>query len=62
MSKKLYRLSILFDEDEEACESLCETVDIVNDDNDDMEMLTINDYADSSVREALIKAQIMGDA
>ena len=60
--KKIYKLLIIYDIDEEECEVLRETVDIVNDCNSEDEVLTEEDYEDKEVRDILIKSQIMGDA
>jgi len=59
--KKMYKLLILFDTNEEECEVLSETIDAFSEDNTE-ELLTIEDYEDKSLRDVLIKAQIMGDA
>ena len=58
MSKKIYKLLIVFDGEEDVCEALSETVDVVTDD----ELLTIEDYENKDIRDVLIKSQIMGDA
>ena len=59
--KKIYKLLIMFDTDEEECEVLSETVDTFNDTDND-ELLTVEDYEDKNLRDVLIKAQIMGSA
>ena len=57
--KKIYKLVIMYDTDEDDCESLYETVDVIEDKD---ELLTEQDYANKEVRDILIKTQIMGDA
>ena len=59
----MYKLTILFDTENEECETLCETVDVFND-NKEVEgnLLTIEDYEDKGLRDFLIEAQLMGDA
>ena len=59
MSKKIYKLLIVFDGEDDVCEALSETVDVVTDDD---ELLTIEDYENKDIRDVLIKSQIMGDA
>ena len=56
--KKIYKLVIMYDtEDEDCCESLYETVDVIED-----EQLTEEDYANEDIRAVLIDTQMMGDA
>ena len=56
--KKIYKLVIMYDtEDEDCCESLYETVDVIED-----EPLTEEDYANEEIRAVLIDTQMMGDA
>ena len=57
--KKIYKLTIYFDTEDEECEALSETVDIINEDDEE---LTVNDYADKNLRDILIRSGIMGDA
>ena len=56
--KKIYKLTIYFDTEDEECEALSETVDVVNEE----EELTVSDYADKNLRDILIRSGIMGDA
>ena len=56
--KKIYKLTIYFDTEDEECEALSETVDIINEE----EELTVSDYADKNLRDILIRSGIMGDA
>ena len=61
--KKMYKLTILFDTDNEECEALSETVDVFNKKKEiEDELLTIEDYEDKGLRDILIQAQLMGDA
>ena len=61
--KKMYKLTILFDTDNEECEALSETVDVFNRKKEiEDELLTIEDYEDKGLRDILIQAQLMGDA
>ena len=57
--KKIYRLVIMYDENEDDCESLLETIDVIEDENS---ILTKADYEDKDVRDSLIELGIMGDA
>ena len=57
--KKIYRLVIMYDENEDDCESLLETVDVIEDEDS---ILTQADYEDKDVRDSLIELGIMGDA
>ena len=56
--KKIYKLTIYFDTEDEECEALSETVDVINEE----EELTVSDYADKNLRDILIRSGIMGDA
>ena len=58
--KKIYRLVIMYDTDEEDCQSLYETIDVIDDNID--ETLTTEDYEDKDIRDSLIQLGIMGDA
>ena len=56
--KKIYKLVIMYDtEDEDCCESLYETVDVIED-----EPLTEEDYAKEDISAVLIDTQMMVDA
>ena len=57
--KKIYKLLIMYDTEDEECEALSETVDII--DNND-ELLSKEDFNNKDVRKILIESQIMGDA
>ena len=57
--KKIYRLVIMYDENEDDCESLLETIDVIEEENN---ILTKADYEDKDVRDSLIELGIMGDA
>ena len=57
--KKIYRLVIMYDENEDDCESLLETIDVIEDDEN---MLSEADYEDKNIRDSLIELGIMGDA
>jgi len=57
--KKIYRLVIMYDENEDDCESLLETIDVIEDDEN---MLCEADYEDKNIRDSLIELGIMGDA
>lgn len=57
--KKIYKLTIIYDTEDDDCESLYETVDIIDDDDSP---LSEDDYADKDIRESLIELGIMGDA
>jgi hypothetical protein len=57
--KKIYKLTIIYDTEDDDCESLYETVDIIDDDDSP---LNEDDYADKDIRESLIQLGIMGDA
>tara|TARA_Y100000361_G_scaffold25721_1_gene20654 strand:- start:9339 stop:9515 length:177 start_codon:yes stop_codon:yes gene_type:complete len=57
--KKIYKLTIIYDTEDDDCESLYETVDIIDDDDSP---LNEDDYADKDIRESLIELGIMGDA
>ena len=57
--KKIYRLVIMYDENEDDCESLLETIDVIEDDDN---MLSEDDYANEDIRHSLIELGIMGDA
>ena len=57
--KKIYKLTIIYDTEDDVCESLYETVDIIDDDDSP---LNEDDYADKDIRESLIELGIMGDA
>ena len=62
MTKKLYKLTILFDSDEEECEYLYETVDLIDDNSEEHIKLKAKDYESKETRDILIAAKIMGDA
>ena len=62
MTKKIYKLTILFDSDEEECEYLYETVDLIDDNSEEHIKLKAKDYECKETRDILIAAQIMGDA
>ena len=57
--KKIYRLVIMYDENEDDCESLLETIDVIDEDD---KPLNEDDYADKDIRDSLIELGIMGDA
>tara|TARA_R110002020_G_scaffold304221_1_gene519970 strand:+ start:887 stop:1063 length:177 start_codon:yes stop_codon:yes gene_type:complete len=57
--KKLYKLVIMYDTEDDDCESLYETVDIIDDDNVPLDE---DDYANKDIRDSLIQLGIMGDA
>tara|TARA_Y100001938_G_C7958632_1_gene363074 strand:+ start:75 stop:251 length:177 start_codon:yes stop_codon:yes gene_type:complete len=57
--KKIYKLTIIYDTEDDDCESLYETVDIIDDEDSP---LNEDDYADKDIRESLIELGIMGDA
>jgi len=57
--KKIYKLTIIYDTEDDDCESLYETVDIIDDDDSP---LNEDDYADKDIRDSLIQLGIMGDA
>jgi hypothetical protein len=57
--KKIYKLTIIYDTEDDDCESLYETVDIIDDEDSP---LNEDDYADKDIRESLIQLGIMGDA
>jgi hypothetical protein len=49
----------MYDENEDDCESLLETIDVIEDDEN---MLSEADYEDKNIRDSLIELGIMGDA
>jgi hypothetical protein len=57
--KKIYKLTIIYDTEDDDCESLYETVDIIDDEDSPLDE---DDYADKDIRESLIQLGIMGDA
>ena len=57
--EKIYKLTIIYDTEDDDCESLYETVDIIDDEDSP---LNEDDYADKDIRESLIELGIMGDA
>ena len=57
--KKIYRLVIMYDENEDDCESLLETIDVIEEEDSP---LTQADYEDKDIRDSLIQLGIMGDA
>jgi formate-dependent nitrite reductase cytochrome c552 subunit len=56
--KKMYKLLIVFDENEDECETVVEYFD----DYSDEEVIDIEDYTDKDLRTELIKMQVMGEA
>ena len=58
--KKIYRLVIMYDTDEEDCQSLLETIDVIDENID--EALSVEDYENKDIRDSLIQLGIMGDA
>ena len=59
--KKLYKLVIAIDTEQDDCEILTETLDEYNT-NSEIEILNLEDFVDKELRNELIKIQIMGDA
>ena len=60
MAKRLYKLTILFNEDEDRCEYIYETVDLLNSEETNKDK--IESLKDKDCRDILIKSQIIGDA
>ena len=58
--KKMYKLTILFDVNEDRCEYLHETVDLIN--NEEFVKLNEEDFHNKETRDILIESQIMGDS
>ena len=58
--KKMYKLTILFDVNEDRCEYLHETVDLIN--NEELVKLNEEDFHNKETRDILIESQIMGDS
>tara|TARA_R100001463_G_scaffold3532_1_gene14242 strand:- start:1147 stop:1362 length:216 start_codon:yes stop_codon:yes gene_type:complete len=56
--KKMYKLIIVFDENDDECETVVEYFDELSEE----EPLEIEDYIDKDVRKELIKMQVMGEA
>ena len=57
--KKMYKLLIIYDENEAECETLIEFFDDIEDDN---EMLSVEEFANEDIRNELIKSKLMGEA
>lgn len=56
--KKMYKLIIIYNEDEAECETLVEFFDTIHDDIE----IEVEDYYDKDIRDGLIEMQIMGEA
>ena len=56
--KKMYKLIIIYNEDEAECETLVEYFDEIKDECE----LEIEDYQDKEIRDGLIAMQMMGEA
>ena len=56
--KKMYKLIIIYNEDETECETLIEYFDEIEDECE----IELEDYQDKEVRDGLIAMQIMGEA
>jgi hypothetical protein len=56
--KKMYKLVIVFDENEDECETVVEYFDEFNEE----ETLEVEDYIDKDIRKELIKIQMIGEA
>ena len=56
--KKMYKLLIVFDENDDECETVVEYFDEITEE----EPLEVEDYIDKDVRKELIKMQVMGEA
>ena len=56
--KKMYKLIIVFDENDDECETVVEYFDELSEE----EPLEVEDYIDKDVRKELIKMQVMGEA
>jgi hypothetical protein len=57
--KKIYKLVIMYDTEDDDCQSLHETVDVIEDEDS---LLSEEDYANEDIRDSLIELGIMGDA
>ena len=57
--KKMYKLLIIYNEDESECETLIEFFDEFNEDN---ESLSIDEFSNEDIRNELIKSNLMGEA
>ena len=57
--KKMYKLVIVYDTNNDDCDILTEYFDNIE---EDVEILSIEEYANKDIRDELIKSQIMGEA
>ena len=57
--KKMYKLLIIYDENEAECETLIEFFDDIEDDN---EMLSVEEFANEDIRKELIRSNVIGEA
>ena len=57
--KKMYKLLIIFDENESECETLVEFFDNME---DETELLSVDEFANEDIRNELIKSKLMGEA
>tara|TARA_Y100001963_G_scaffold38815_1_gene54255 strand:+ start:2150 stop:2389 length:240 start_codon:yes stop_codon:yes gene_type:complete len=64
--KKMYKLLIIFNEDESECETLVEFYDEINDEDLDVEetvdLLSSDEFGNEDIRNELIKSNLMGEA
>ena len=57
--KKMYKLLIIYDENEAECETLIEFFDDIEDDN---EMLSVEEFANDDIRKEIIRSNVIGEA
>ena len=60
--KKMYKLLIIFNEDESECETLIEFYDEIDSVDDTVDLLSSEELANEDIRNELIKSNLMGEA
>ena len=60
--KKMYKLLIIFNEDESECETLIEFYDEIDDVDETVDLLSSEEFGNEDIRNELIKSNLMGEA
>ena len=60
--KKMYKLLIIFNEDESESETLIEFYDEIDDVDETVDLLSSEEFGNEDIRNELIKSNLMGEA